>query len=237
MAVQGDGGIVAAGTSGSGFAGDSVLARYDPDGSLDTTFDADGRVTTDFGGDDHANAVAVDAGGRILTAGVADGPSGGTDFALARYATDGGLDTTFDTDGKVTTDFTVQSLVELSVAKTHTGNFTAGRPGTYTVTVRNIGPVPTDGTPVTVNDSLPGAFTPVHAGGRGWRCSQNQFGFTCTRSDVLAPGSSYPPLTVRVRVDRTATGTVSNSVLVDPGGGDFRVRVPPAEDPTIIEPR
>ncbi|MFG2985674.1 calcium-binding protein [Streptomyces sp. NPDC048258] len=98
VAVQADGKIVAAGAGG---AGDFTLARYNTDGSLDTTFDTDGKVTTDFaGGNDRANGVVVQADGKIVAAGGA-----GFDFGLARYNTDGSLDTTFGTGGKVITGF------------------------------------------------------------------------------------------------------------------------------------
>jgi uncharacterized delta-60 repeat protein len=62
-------------------------------GDLDLTFSHDGRQLTDFGGDDHANAVAIQADGRIVAAGTRDG-----DFALARYHRDGSLDLTQTTD-------------------------------------------------------------------------------------------------------------------------------------------
>ena len=47
---QPDGKIVAVGTDGTHGGGDFALARYNPDGSLDTSFSGDGRQTTDFGG-------------------------------------------------------------------------------------------------------------------------------------------------------------------------------------------
>ena len=106
VAIQVDGKIVAAGRSfqsGTGF--DFALARYNPDGSLDTTFDGDGKVTTDFGGFfDQANAVVIQADGKIVVAGRSQSGTG-VDFALARYNADGSLDITFDADGKITTDF------------------------------------------------------------------------------------------------------------------------------------
>jgi uncharacterized delta-60 repeat protein len=97
VAIQPDGRIVVAGAS----AGDFALARYNRDGSLDTSFGSDGKVTTDFGGTDRAKATAVQPNGKIVAAGNIDL----IDFALARYNRDGSLDTTFDADGKVTTDF------------------------------------------------------------------------------------------------------------------------------------
>jgi uncharacterized delta-60 repeat protein len=106
VAIQGDGKIVAAGRADVSGTFDFALARYNADGSLDTGFDGDGKVTTDFvsGSSDQAFAVAIQGDGKIVAAGVAD-VSGNNDFALARYNTDGSLDTGFDGDGKVTTDF------------------------------------------------------------------------------------------------------------------------------------
>ncbi len=94
---QSDGKLIAVGTSSNDFA----LARYNTDGSLDTTFTSNGKVITDIGSStsDRANAVAIQSDGKIIVAGTS-----GQDFALARYNTDGTLDTTFDTDGKVTTN-------------------------------------------------------------------------------------------------------------------------------------
>jgi uncharacterized delta-60 repeat protein len=103
VALQQDGKIVAAGYSQSGNY-DFALARYNADGSLDATFNDDGKVTTDFAGAfDQAEAVAIQSDGRIVAAGQAFAP--GSDFALARYNSNGSLDPTFDGDGKVTTDF------------------------------------------------------------------------------------------------------------------------------------
>src|SRR5439155_8699659 len=76
---------------------------YRADGSVDLTFGSGGRVVTDFGGDDTAFALAVQPDGKIVVAGVSTG--GGTmDFALARYDSDGALDTTFGSGGRVVTD-------------------------------------------------------------------------------------------------------------------------------------
>jgi uncharacterized delta-60 repeat protein len=80
VAIQGDGKIVAAGSTNGG--ADFGLARYNPDGSLDTTFDTDGKVITDISGDDVAQGVAIQGDGKIVAAGYTNG---GTDFGLARY--------------------------------------------------------------------------------------------------------------------------------------------------------
>jgi uncharacterized delta-60 repeat protein len=89
------------GSSNSVFA----IARYRNDGSLDPTFDFDGKVTTDFGqANDNAYAVIVHPIGKIVVAGIA-GVGTGSNFALARYGALGGLDTPFGTGGKVLTSF------------------------------------------------------------------------------------------------------------------------------------
>ncbi|MFF3891093.1 calcium-binding protein [Streptomyces sp. NPDC001914] len=96
LALQPDGKIVAAGASGSRFA----LARYLPNGALDTSFDGNGRIITPGGG---AADVALQPGdGRIVVAG-SNGPGG--DFAVLRYNSDGSQDTGFGTGGVATADF------------------------------------------------------------------------------------------------------------------------------------
>ncbi len=102
IAIDSGGKIVVAGYSWNG-TNDFALARYNVDGSLDTTFDTDGKVTTPIGiGNDIAYAIAIDSGGKIVVAGNSN--NGNNDFALARYnPADGSLDTTFDGGGKVTT--------------------------------------------------------------------------------------------------------------------------------------
>ena len=104
--VQTDGKIVAAGTAGSTeFSGTFALARYNTDGRLDDTFSGDGKVRTDFNAEqDVAFALAQQADGKIVAAGGGDASGGRA--ALARYDTDGSLDSTFSGDGKVRTDFT-----------------------------------------------------------------------------------------------------------------------------------
>jgi uncharacterized delta-60 repeat protein len=100
VAIQADGKIVVAGDDVGG-GPDFAVARYNTDGSLDTSFDGDGKVQTDFGGEDHASGVAIEpASGKIVVAGTANF----NNFGVARYNTNGSLDTGFDGDGKVVTD-------------------------------------------------------------------------------------------------------------------------------------
>ena len=116
LVMQPDGKIVVAGASGNGSNDDFVLARYNPDGSLDASFDSDGWVTTDFlGGVDIAYALALQPDGKLVAAGRANN-GGSYEFALARYNPDGSLDSSFDGDGKLTSnifssDDTIYALV------------------------------------------------------------------------------------------------------------------------------
>lgn len=108
--VQPDGDIVAAGVEGtlasnSPLGGNFALVRYNADGTLDTGFAGDGKVTTEFILDSAAHAVALQGDGKIVAAGWASSFSQGDDFAVARYNADGTLDPSFDSDGMATTSY------------------------------------------------------------------------------------------------------------------------------------
>jgi uncharacterized delta-60 repeat protein len=106
VALQRDGKIVVAGYSDAHASGDFALARYTPDGTLDTSFGPSrtGTVFTDFEGfQDLAHAIVLQPDGKIVVAGEATLPN--RDFALARYTTDGTLDPAFSGDGKVRARF------------------------------------------------------------------------------------------------------------------------------------
>jgi uncharacterized delta-60 repeat protein len=123
---QGDGKIVVAGTargvqSQSSFA----LARFNADSSLDKGFGNGGTVFTGFVAGSFtatASAVAIEPDGKIVVVGTVEGDIAGNnveDFALARYNTDGSLDTSFGTNGEVLTDFgpdTVSSATGIAIA-------------------------------------------------------------------------------------------------------------------------
>lgn len=103
LVLQADEKIVA---SGNIFIGtkDFALARYNSNGTLDNTFDTDGKVTTDFSfSNEVCHGIALQPDGKIvLTGSTYIGMN--SDLALVRYNSDGSLDNTFDSDGKVVTD-------------------------------------------------------------------------------------------------------------------------------------
>jgi hypothetical protein len=114
----------------------------------------------------------------------------------------------------------------LNITKTHLGNFTRGQPNaTYALTVSNSGAGATNGT-VTVSDTLPPSLVLTSLTGTGWNCSSNM----CMRSDALAPGASYPVITVTVGVQFNAPSPQVNQVKVSGGGSVSAI----ASDSTVI---
>lgn len=114
LAVQSDGKIVVGGWTITAAdlnisSANFMLLRYKPNGVLDTSFGADGIVVTDFfGARDQAYDLALDEDENILAVGIAQGV-GISDFAVARYKSDGTLDATFGNGGRVTTDLSGSS--------------------------------------------------------------------------------------------------------------------------------
>jgi uncharacterized delta-60 repeat protein len=127
VVVQPDGRIVVAGAAGPfinrGF--DFALARYNSNGTLDTSFGTSGKVTTDFAGADDVptepSAIALQGDGKIVVVGQTT-VGGLSNFALASFNSNGTLDTSFGTSGKVTTDFAGANDVPFSVAVQPDGN-------------------------------------------------------------------------------------------------------------------
>jgi uncharacterized delta-60 repeat protein len=108
VVVQSDGQMIVAGSSNGNFA----IARYNVDGSLDKSFDSDGKVTTAIPSNAEGHDVVLQSNGKILVAGKSytTGATVATstyyDFAVTRYNSDGSLDSSFNNNGTiVTTDF------------------------------------------------------------------------------------------------------------------------------------
>lgn len=116
VAIQSDGKIVVAGYSDNGSDLDFAVIRYNSNGSLDTGFGSNGKVTTDIANDDdYGNSVAIQADGKIVVAGYGR-ISSNNDIVVVRYNTDGTLDVSFDTDGKVTTPIGTSSDYAFAIA-------------------------------------------------------------------------------------------------------------------------
>ncbi len=106
VALQADGKIVVAGNQRESNVENPyvhlAVVRYRADGSLDPTFSGDGKLTVaDFGDYSTANAVAIQADGKIVVAG---------GNALIRFNSDGSFDPGFSDDGKVSTALDAQAM-------------------------------------------------------------------------------------------------------------------------------
>ena len=117
VALQSDGKIIAAGTvfvdfnPGDQSDTDFALARYNRDGTPDTTFGSGGQVMTDFVGmEDDAFSILIQPDGKIVAVGSANDSATFYDFAAARYLSNGTIDTSFGVGGRVRTDFGDQNF-------------------------------------------------------------------------------------------------------------------------------
>ena len=107
VAIQENGRIVVTSLYGRNF----VVMRFLRNGRIDRTFGRRGKVTTNLGGNDDADSVAIQRDGRILVAGTSN-----SSFAAARYRSDGKLDRSFSEDGTTTTTFEEGSVEEVDMA-------------------------------------------------------------------------------------------------------------------------
>jgi uncharacterized delta-60 repeat protein len=107
IALQADGKIVAAGSSGpfnSGRDYQFAIARYNANGTLDANFGSGGKTTTNIGDyEDNASALVIQPDGKIILGGTTENAGAYNSIALTRYNTDGTLDNTFGNAGLVIT--------------------------------------------------------------------------------------------------------------------------------------
>jgi endonuclease G len=168
------------------------------------------------------------------------GPGTNVTFRIVNYG--GGASGTwyvFDVANSPALDFVVQGEIapvvtnfpDLVICLAHMGSFTQGDIGdAYTVTVTNNGTAPTVG-PVSVIAVLPAGLTATEINGAGWATDLGTL--TCTRSESLAPGAGYPPITVIVNVSTNAAASLTNVVNVS-GGGEINTANDTASDPTTV---
>ena len=125
----------------------------------------------------------------------------------------------------------IVQLPDLTLSLVHGGTFTQGQTGaTYVLSVTNVGASPTSGV-VTVTDTLPSGLARTGLAGNGWSCVLASL--TCTRSDQLAAGASYPSITLTADISMTAPASVTNTAVVS-GGGDSASTNNSASDVTTI---
>ncbi len=158
-----------------------------------------------------AASISVSGGGSgtTLTPGVPYGATAGN----------AGTTTTTATLGQVTgVQSTALCTPDMTVTKTHVGNFTRGSSASYTITASNVSPYGSTSGLVTVNDTLPVGITPIGWSPLSWACSISGQTISCTRSDVLGASSSYPAITLNALVSQSAPATLTNTAVVGGGG-------------------
>jgi uncharacterized repeat protein (TIGR01451 family) len=210
-------------------------------------------VTGDFNGDGNLDLATVSAFSLAVFLGGGDGslapltppisifpaPNIALRLATGDFNADGRLDfltTSNDDAGRGAVSVLLQAPA-LTISKTHTQTFFQGETGaTYTITVGNTG-APTSGT-ITVTDNLPAGMTATAMSGTGWNCPAAQFppigtgtgALSCTNSNPLGAGASFPAITLTVNVAPNAPSSVTN-VASATGAGSVT-----ASDVTVIAP-
>jgi hypothetical protein len=113
---------------------------------------------------------------------------------------------------------TLSTGPDLTLTASHTGEpWGYGTSGQYVLSVKNVGATTTSGV-VTLRAMLPAGLSIKSLTGSGW--TANVSDLSCTRSDILAAGASYPPIALEVSVDANATRSLLSSFAVS-GGGDL----------------
>jgi uncharacterized repeat protein (TIGR01451 family) len=155
------------------------------------------------------NSVVGGSSGLTLNPGVPYGSTAGTT----------GTTVTNSTLGQVT-GIQSSSLCtpDLTLSKSHVGNFTRGSAASYSITVSNVSPYGATTGLVTMDDTLPIGISPTSASGTGWSCSISSQTVSCTRSDALAAGASYPAIILNALVSQAAPATLTNIAAISGGG-------------------
>ena len=179
------------------------------------------------GGADAGYGIAVDSAGNAYVA----GQTYSTNFPTVNplQATNAG-----GPDAFVTKIAIPPPGPDLAISKTHTGNFTQGQTdATYALRVSSVGTVAISSM-VTVVDTLPTSLSATAMDGDGWTCTVDTL--TCTRSDTLAPGSSYPAITLTVDVASDAPSSVINTATVSVAGDVYADDNTATDRTTILVP-
>ncbi|PLY01423.1 MAG: hypothetical protein C0623_05370, partial [Desulfuromonas sp.] len=108
MVLQDDDKIVVAGYHNDGSQDDTLIVRFNADGSLDTTFNSTGYLADDFSGslrNDQVHGIVIDGSGNIVFSGwTVVTANGDNDVAVGRLTSTGQFDNSFDNDGKLSFD-------------------------------------------------------------------------------------------------------------------------------------
>jgi uncharacterized delta-60 repeat protein len=234
IVLQPDGKFVVAGTASDSatrpVATDFALARYNSDGSLDTSFGNGGQTAIPFSDSatEQANALALAPDGKIIVAGAAFRTfSTPPDFAIARYNSDGSIDSGFGSAGTLTTDLAGGTDIAQAVAIQSDGNIVAaGRAfrSNFDLTLarylNDVAPT-TDATPPTTPTNLTATFnTSTNAIDLSWTAATDNVGIAGYR--IFRDGGLVPVSTVNGTTfsDGGQSGTHSYAVAAIDAAGN-----------------
>ena len=226
-----------AGTGAAGFGGDSEPAIYAQlNLPQSVAVDSAGNIFVGDASNSRVREITVDGAIRTVAGYMYPGAPDGSP-AIDAFVLDPSAVAT-DTVGNVYFADVNTSLVRLltpqggppvlTMTSTHSGSFSLGSTGQYSLAVSNaVLAGPTNGTAVTVTEFAPNGLSIGGMSGDGWTCGTS----TCTRSDSLPSGGSYPTITVDVNVLSTGPSQVTNQVTVGGGGA---AGVLGAQDLTVL---
>ncbi len=130
---------------------------------------------------------------------------------------------------------TSDPAVNLGITASHTGNFTAGTTGQFTINVSNAAGVEREDNTVTVSTTLPAGLTFNAGAGTGWSCSAAGQVVTCTHAPTLNAGASFPALTLTVNVVEPASSPVATTFTVSSPSFDSTAANNTATDSAIVQ--
>ena len=131
---------------------------------------------------------------------------------------------------------TTEPSVDLSITKTHVGDFSAGTNGVYTIKVSNgtgVGLEQEDNS-VTVTDTLPAGLAYVSGTGTGWSCGSAGQTVTCTHPPPVAMGATLPDLSLTVLPGQAAAPSATNTAVVSSASLDFNAANNTVTDATNV---
>jgi uncharacterized repeat protein (TIGR01451 family) len=172
-------------------------------------------VTTNISCDAAAPLASGDTRSFSITVTVDGGFGGGSIFNQATVAVPAGTtdpNTGNNTSNQDETGVTVDT--DLTISKTHTGDFTAGENESFTINVTNNGPSDAPSGAITVTDTLDEDFSYVPATGTDWSCSENTGTVSCTYNAILTSTSTSSDITLPVVVDSIADTPTDNIATV-----------------------
>ncbi|HET7609657.1 MAG TPA: hypothetical protein VFL84_13335 [Gammaproteobacteria bacterium] len=129
---------------------------------------------------------------------------------------------------------TSEPVVDLTLTKTHAGNFTVGGSNVYTLTVSNLAGNQREDNTVVVTDTLPAGLTFVSGVGTGWTCGASGQTVTCSHPPILDPGNSLPPITMTVAATGVAVPSVTNTATVTSASHDIDAANNTASDLAVV---